>query len=496
MARLPPGLAPRAAISALACCFVACAAQAPFQRPAPVESAGYAVAPAPVPAPAPAVSLGAGPPPRWWTAYQSGALDALVEQALRDNRGLRASNATLRRSEQRVLAMLGRTRPRADVSARAEREEVNLSAFGFDPAAFGFSGGNPQFNLYTLGGGVAYDLDFSGRHRRGLEQVEAEAEAQLRQTEAAHLTIAGRVVLQVFAIAALRDRSATMRALLDEDRRNLALTESRHRAGAGTLVEVLSARGQLASDEAVLPELEQQLAQARDLLAVLLGVSPAAIGATDYSLAQFSLPAEVPVLLPAALARQRPDILQAEAELHAASAALGVATAGLYPEVTLGADFSQAAPQAGELFSSRFRSFDIFAKLSAPLFRGGALRAAQRGAAAEAQAAAARYEQTVLEAFAQVSDLLAALGNDARGLQAQQRATEVAAESLRLSRRSFEVGYSDVLQVLDASRGYQRARLALVDAQARQFADLARLQLATAGSWMPAAAADPATQVR
>jgi NodT family efflux transporter outer membrane factor (OMF) lipoprotein len=454
-----------------------------FQRPAVSPAAGYAAIQSDA-AGAPVLATGEGPAQRWWEAFGSPALDALVDRAIANNRSLAASNATLARAQARIAAVAGRRLPQVDANARVEHQQVNLSAFGLDPARFGGTAiGNPELELYTVGGGVSYDLDLFGANRRALEQTVAEAEAQRHQTEAAHLTIAGRVVTQVLSIAAIRERIAAARAILDEDQRNVRLTDARRRAGAGTMVEVLSAEGQLAADQGELPQLEQELAEAGHMLALLLGVSPAELGPTDFDLAAFTLPANVPVALPSALVHKRPDILQAEADLHAATAGIGVATARLYPDVTLGATLTQSASHPEDVFSGRFRGYDIFAGLTAPIFHGGTLKAEKRGAEAAARAAAASYQETVLQAFGQVSDLLAAIGNDARSVATQQRATDIAARSLHLSRRSFQVGNSGILQVLDASRTHQRARLALVDAQARQYLNIARLYVATAGGW-------------
>ncbi len=342
----------------------------------------------------------------------------------------------------------------------------------------------PDFDLYTLGAGVTYNLDLFGKQRRMVEQSLAETEAQQRQTEAAHLLIAGRVTQQVIAIAALNDRIATERALIAEAERNVTLTDRRWKGGVGTQVEVLSAEGQLAADRSNLPPLLQQLAEARAMLAVLEGVSPAELGATDYSLDRMTLPGTVPVALPSALVRQRPDILEAEARLHAATAAIGVATANLYPDITLGASITQSTSDVSRVFNTSQTAFDIFAGMTAPIFHGGTLKAEKRGSEAAARAAAAQYRQVVLEAFGQVSGLLSAMGNDRDALGAQTLSADIAARSLHLSRRSFEVGSSGILQVLDASRAYQRARLGLVDARGRQFLNVARLHAATAGGWI------------
>lgn len=426
----------------------------------------------------------AAPPVAWWQAFGSPELNALVERALAQNESLAASTATLEAAQARMAAVAGTRLPQIHANARIQRQEANLAAFGFDPAAFGGGVmGNPLFNLYSVGGGISYDLDLFGGKARKREGVAAQTEAQAQQTAAARLTIAGRVVTQVLTIAAIRDRKATAEALVAEGERNVALTEARRKAGSGTLVEVLSAQSQHAAEKGELPALDQQLAEARTMLATLIGLSPAELGATDFSLARLILPTQVPVALPSALVRQRPDILAAEARLHAATASIGVATANLYPDITLGGSYAQSSSQIDSLLATRFRGFDLFAGLSAPIFQGGTLKAQKREAEAQTRAAAASYRQTVLEAFGQVANLLSAMGNDDRALAAAQDSARLAERSLDLSRKSFKVGNSGVLQVLEASRAQHRARLALVDAQGRQFVNVARLYVATAGGW-------------
>jgi NodT family efflux transporter outer membrane factor (OMF) lipoprotein len=455
-----------------------------FVRPAAPGQTGY-VSPAD---PAvrtiggPAGVAGAGPQLAWWRAFGSPQLDALVDQAIARNATLEASNATLAAARQELAAVRGQQLPQVDANARVEHQQVNLQAFGFP-------GTNPEFDLYSVGGGVSYPLDLFGRRRRETEQAGAEAEAQLRQTQAAHLAIAGQVVNQVLLIAAIRARIETAERLLDEDRRNVDLTQKRKDAGEGTLVEVLNAQAQFQADRADIPQFGQQLAEARHLLATLTGIAPADLGATDFDLTSFVLPRTVPVTLPSTLVHQRPDILQAEAELHASTAAVGVATANLYPDITLGATVTQGSPSIGNIFSGSTRGFDLFAGLTAPIFHGGTLKAEKRAAVERARAADATYRQTVLDAFRQVADLLQSLDSDARSVANQREAVDVAGRSLGLSRRSFQVGNSGILQTLDSERLYQRAASNLVDSRARQFLNVARLYVATAGGWTGDAAA-------
>ncbi|RZM06811.1 MAG: RND transporter, partial [Sphingomonas sp.] len=240
-----------------------------------------------------------------------------------------------------------------------------------------------------------------------------------------------------------------------------------------------------AADRGDLPQLDQQLAEARHLLATLIGTTPDALPPTDIALDRLTLPTTIPVALPSALVHRRPDILQAEAQLHAATAAIGVATARLYPDITLGATLTQGAPAVGDLVKNAFRGYDLFAGLTAPVFHGGTLKAQRAAAMDRARASHASYEQTVLVAFNQVADLLSAMQNDTRSVADQQASVTVAERSRHLSRRSFEVGNSGILQVLETERLYQRASNGLVVARTRQFLNVARLYVATAGGWLP-----------
>ena len=476
--RIAPLLLATIASGALAGCTVG----PDFARPPAPAATGYQPAGE---APPPRVVFGDGPEQRWWTAFGSPQLDALVDQAIAHNRSLAASNATLAASRDEVRAIAGRRLPQVDANARVDQQQVNLAAFGFSGANPLAPGGNPQFHLYTVGGGISYDLDLFGGLRRSVEQSAAQAEAQQRQTEAAHLTIAGQVVNQVLTIAALNAQIATAKALLADDQRNVDLTQKRRTGGEGTLVEVLNAQSQYAADRGDLPQLDQQLAEARHLLATLLGTTPDALPPTDIALDRLTLPATIPVALPSALVHRRPDILQAEAQLHAATAAIGVATARLYPDITLGATLTQGAPGVGDLVKNAFRGYDLFAGLTAPIFHGGTLKAQRAAAVNRARASQASYEQTVLVAFSQVADLLSALQNDRRSVADQQASGPVAERSRHLSRRSFEVGNSGILQVLETERLYQRASNGLVVARTQQFLNVARLYVATAGGWLP-----------
>ncbi len=445
-----------------------------FKRPVPPSAAAYLAAGEKADA---AVTTG-NAPVRWWTAFGSAEMDALVDRALANNKSLAASDATLAKAHEQWRAVRGQQLPQIDVNTRVDQEEINFAAYGFTG-----QGSNPQFQLYSVGGTASYDLDLFGRRRRETEQAGAQAESQMRQTEAAHLTIAGQVVTQTIMIAAINSRIATVQALIGDDRKNVDLTDKRRRAGEGTLVQVLTAQSQLADDQTALPPLYQQLSAATHMLALLIGVAPSDFTAPTITLANLTLPATIPVSLPSELVHRRPDILQAEADLHSATAAIGIAKARMYPDITLGATLAQGSPHIADVLLSSFRGYDLFAGLTAPIFHGGTLKAERNEAIDEAKASDARYQQTVLSAFQQVADLLTALQHDRDTLAANRQAIDVAGHALQLSRRSFEVGNSGVLDIVDAQRVYQRAVSASVEASARQYLDSASLFVATAGGW-------------
>ncbi|HEY5759457.1 MAG TPA: efflux transporter outer membrane subunit, partial [Steroidobacter sp.] len=256
-------------------------------------------------------------------------------------------------------------------------------------------------------------------------------------------------------------------------------------AGIVTKVDELSARSQLAQDTTLLPPLRQQLDTARHALAVLLGKAPADWADAQSSFASsgdLRLPDQLPVSLPSELVRRRPDILSAESQLHAATAAVGVATANLYPQITLSGNVGFQATSTGRLFDASSLAWGVIGGITAPLFDGGTLRAERRAALQAVQVNAANYQQTVLESFGQVANLLQAARHDEELLAAQTEAVETARSSVDLARRSYSAGNVGVLTVLDAERQRLHARLGLLDAQSKRFVNTAQLLLAVGGS--------------
>lgn len=420
--------------------------------------------------------------PQWWRALGSPSLDALVDEALQHNRTLAAVDAALLRARAQLDAARGGAAPQVDYSASAERERVNTAAFGIE----GFP--SPTISLYSVGANAVFDLDVFGGQRRRIESAAARAEAQARRTDAAYLTLSGQVVTRAIDIAALEAQLATAEQIVADDQRVLDMIRRAIAAGGSPAAAEVAATAQLAEDEARVPPLRFQLAQARHALSALVGRAPGAWRPPAISLQAIVLPERIPVSLPSTLVRSRPDILAAEADLHAATADIGVATAALYPRISLGAAFSVASLEPETLFNYESAGWSFGPSVTGPLFHGGSLRAQRRGAQAAQAEAMARYEQTLLSAFVQVSDTLQAVSEGRALVEAQTRAAAAASENARLAELAYENGAGTLLQVIDAQRQSQRAQLGLILANAQLRRDIATLFVATASDWRAAPA--------
>jgi NodT family efflux transporter outer membrane factor (OMF) lipoprotein len=458
-----------------------CAVGPDFERPEPPQTDQY-VAPKSAaaaadsnPADRQELLLGTNPATQWWHFFQSDALDRIVERALASNRRLTAEQWSLAQSQELVNARTGEHWPQVDATVGIGRQKYGAQFLGPLPKP-------PPFTYFSVGATVSYSLDYTGKISRSVEQQRALADYQQRQVEAAQLSVTGNAVNQALEVASLRAQIATVDALLERDRENLKLVQVAFDAGSVSRLDVVSAQSQLASDTTLLSPLRQQLAQARHALALSLGTVPTDPSLPELDLAQLTLPAQLPVSLPSELARRRPDILAAEAQLHAATAAVGVATANLYPRIDLTGSIGQQAITANTLFDESSSVWSLTSGLVAPIFNGGTLRAEKRAAVDAMRSSAANYEQTVLAAFGQVADSLEALDNGAEQLRAQASAEAAARETVTMTRQSYNEGSVGVLQVLDAERRYQQARLGYVRAQAQRYMDAAQLMLALGGA--------------
>jgi len=475
-----------AVVALIALSAVGCAVGPDFHEPSAPAAEGYTptpVAPETASAPGPGGAAqrfveGRDVPAEWWTLFRSPVLDQLVRQALADSPTLAAAQATLRVAEENLQAAQGALfSPQLDAKASAGRQR-------FSPAAIGMPQIPPvEFHLYNASVSVGYYFDLFGAARRELEALKAENDYQHFQLQAAYLALTANVVTTAFREAAVRAQLEATGSILASEEEQLRLIERQFRLGGASRGDVLTQRTQVAQTRASLPALEKELAQVHHLLAVLVGKLPGEAQMPAFDLATFELPQELPVSLPSALVRERPDILAAEQLLHRASAKVGVATANLYPQITLTGSYGSLTNQSSDLFTSGTSVWNFGLGLAQPLFHGGQLSAQRRAAVAAYEQADAQYREVVLRAFQNVADTLRALEMDARTLQGQAEAAAVAREALELTRQQYELGGGTYLSLLNAQRQYQQAQIQLVRAQAARFADTAALFQALGGGW-------------
>jgi len=419
----------------------------------------------------------AAPAARWWRNLGSADLDRVMDQALGDSPTLAEADAALTAAQQDAIAAGAQLGPQGSLNAAVSRDRINLAAYGFTEFP------KPTVNLYSVGGTVSYDLDLFGGRRRAAESARAKAQAEGFRAGAAYLTLTGDVAMQAVQIASLRAQIAAANAVLADDRDNLALARKALDAGSEAPSAQVSVSAQLAEDQASIPALTSALAQARHALAVLVGHAPSDWSAPDFDLSDLKPPAAIPIELPSQLARRRPDILAAEADLHAATADVGVQEAKLYPDITLNAGLTQTALTPQKILDYGFSGWNVGPGLSLPILGRGGLKAEQGAAQAQARAAFARYQQTVLTAFGQVADVLQGLASDDEALAAQTQAQSLAQKNLGNARFAYAHGGATLLDVTDAQRGLSRARIAYAQAEGRRLADVVRLYMATGADW-------------
>jgi len=419
----------------------------------------------------------------WWTLFHSHDLDELIKTAIANNRDLAAARATLAQAHQTVIAAEGSFYPQVDLNGGASRQRVSLAAVGLNQPP-------TTFNLFSIGPVVSYALDPFGGTRRLVERERAHAEFQHYQLDAAFLTLTGNTVSQAIQIASIHSQIKVVEQIIAVDKQTLGLIRKTRAAGSGTDADVLSAETQLAADETVMPPLQQRLSVARHELSILAGRAPHDWAPPSFDLAALALPGELPQSVPSELARQRPDILAAEAQLHAASADIGIATAQLFPNITLSAALDQESLSPGHFFDPASTLWSLASALTAPIFHGGTLEAERKASMEAYQASLAGYEQTTLKALAQVANTLQALKHDAESLRAQSHTLDTAMASLRLQRTKYGAGEGEILVVLDAQRQSDQANLNVVRAQAQRYLDTVQFFLAMGGGWWDTAIAD------
>jgi NodT family efflux transporter outer membrane factor (OMF) lipoprotein len=460
-----------------------------FKRPAPPVTSSYTSAPLPAgTAAAPGAAgdaqrfLQGGEVPRnWWTLFSSEDLNTLVNEALKANPDVQAAQAALRQARENTAAQRGSYFPSVTGSFEADRARDATGVLQPNLAS-----GQPVYNLFTPQVSVSFVPDVFGANRRQVESLAAQAEAAHFQLDATYLTLTANVVTAAVGEAGLNEQIAATRKVIGLEREALGILQHELELGSVSEADVFAQEASLAQLESTLPPLQKQLGTTHDQLAILLGRAPADLPMAERSLAQFTLPSDLPLGIPSQLVDRRPDVRAAEAQLHAATANVGVAITNFLPQFTITGNAGSTATAMADLFKAGTGFWSLSGNVSETLFAGGTLLHKKRAADAALDQAAANYKSAVLTAFQNVADALHALNADADMLEAASRARDAAERSLKVARRQLDLGSVSYLALTTSEQAYQQALVTEAQARANRLTDTAALFQALGGSITPA----------
>lgn len=421
---------------------------------------------------------------KWWTLFHSKKLDELIQRALNNNPSLKAAQYTLLAAKDTARAGEGAFFPSLSGNFQAERARSPFGvSSGGGSSGTGSAGGNSTYSLLNATVSVSYTPDLFGGTRRQVENLEAQAQQKRFALEAAYLSLSANIVTAAVTDASLTAQIAATQRIIQAERNQLDILQRQVALGGIPAANALTQRTQLAQTEATLPPLRKQLAQIRDQLAAYEGVPPSNFHLNDFALEDLNLPQTLPVSLPSALVRQRPDIREAAAVLHQETALVGVATANMLPQITLSGSIGHEALTAASLFTPQTLLWNLVAGVTQPLFEGGTLFYKRRAAIATMKSAAETYENTVVLAFQNVADALEAVNYDAHALAADTAAERDAKLSLDVVERQFRLGGVPYTTVLTSEQTYENAAIRRIQAAAQRYADTAALFQALGGGW-------------
>jgi len=459
-----------------------------FQRPMPPHAESYTAQALPgqtAAASAPSGSaqkflLAQAVPRNWWLLFGSPELNGLVTEALRANPDVLSAQAALREALENTAAQRGSYFPAVQGAFDASR---NRNATGV--LAPNLASGTALYDLFTPQVTVSFVPDIFGANRRQVESLAAQAEAARFQLDATYLTLTANVVTSAIQEAGFREQIAATERVIALEHESLGVLRHELTLGAIAEVDVYAQEAALAQLEAALPPLQRQLRQTEDQLAVLTGRLPADFTPSKLQLEQLVLPVDLPLGVPSELVERRPDVRAAEAQLHSATAQVGVAIANLLPQFTITGNIGSAATAMSDLFKPGTGFWSIGANATQTLFAGGTLLHRKRAADAALDHAAAAYKSAVLTAFQNVADALHALTADADALDAASRAMSAAQKTLEVTRQQLKIGAVSYLALLNAEQSYQQAVISVVQSRANRFADTAALFQALGGAVTP-----------
>jgi NodT family efflux transporter outer membrane factor (OMF) lipoprotein len=484
-----------------------CAVGPRYHKPEAPANAGYT--PTPLPESSASAPVHGGETQRlisdrdisfeWWELFKSPALNALVEQALKANPTIAAAQAALTQAQELVYAQQGYFFPTVAANYNFERQKIAGNLTVDDAPGTQGNGDNlnpplqdpnhvphtkPLFyNFHTAELTVGFVPDVFGTNRRQVETLAAQTDAQRFALEATYITLASNVVAAAIQEASLRAQLEATRRIIDANQESLRILRDQFRLGLVMRIDVAAQEAALAQAKTLLPPLQKQFEQTRDLIRALVGNLPNEDVKQTFELDELQLPPELPLSLPAKIIEQRPDVRAAEAQLHAANAQVGVAVAAMLPQFSITGSFGGNADQFGWMFRTGGPFWNLVGGVTQPIFEGGTLLHRKRAAGAALKQAAAQYRSTVIAAYQNVADTLHASLSDADALAANVEAETAAKVTYDLTRRQMETGYINYLTLLSAETAYQQALLGRVQAQATRYGDSVALFQALGGGW-------------
>jgi len=484
----------------LAACFVvgtlsACKVGPNFTPPHPTLPDEYAGVNAADGGPAPVASKASPPASFWWQQFHDPALDRLEEHAAAGNLDLQAAFLRIVEAREQVQSARAQGLPSLNASASYSREQlglagiiksqhINQGAAGSSTEAGLIAALESPVNLYQLGFDASWELDLFGKVRRSVEAADARSTGALESRNDLLVSLEAEVAQDYFQLRAAQ----MLRTIIDEQiaaqREVFDLTQNRQQHGLAGEADVDSAHAQLFTLQSELPPYEQSMATSRHALAVLTGLTPEAMDADFGDSGDLpALPAAIPVGVPSTLARRRPDIRASEAELHAATAQIGVSVASLFPDISLTGTLGLRNLSPGYLFNWDSKFYTFGPAVSIPIFHGGALVSNVRLSRAEAAEAALNYRKTVLQALQEVEDGLTGLHQDAARTASLRDTVTADQRALEVDLDAYRHGLLNYIAVLTVQIQTVQARQQLAQALLTQNTDLVKLYKALGGGW-------------
>lgn len=423
-------------------------------------------------------------PGEWWRLFRSTQISALVAEAVENHPNIAAAEAALRQARETTEADVGSFFPSATLSQSVARTQFTTAQYGGFSQSGSSSGPTALiYSLHNSNVAVSFTPDVFGKTMRTVESDVAASEYQRYQLEATYLALTANVVTAAITDASYASQIKVTRDLIAAYQKQLDILQKRFELGAVSAADVVSEKALVAQAQATLPPLEKARAQTRNQLMAYLGRFPNNDKGEAIDIEHLHLPRDLPLSLPSNLVRQRPDVLSAEAQLHQASANVGVATANMLPQLTLTGNGGSQAPNFAQLFWPQTSVYNLAAQLSGQAFDAGRLFHQREAKVAALQQAHEQYRATVINAFQNVANALQAIKHDAETLRSQVAAEKAAAESLNISQAQYAAGSTTYTTVLNAEQTLLSARLNRVQAQAARFSDTAALMQALGGGW-------------